>query len=188
MRIILKLKHSQKGYCDYETDISAPQHPQEKNSWLSCADENQKRPENHQCTPRQRKKKIGRLNRFGQITRQSDFDIIYRRPDKTWHTPWFVVFYRRSPECRAAFVAGKKVGNAVRRNRAKRLLRAHFLNTVSNIENGSYILIAKAGILKAPFSEVESGWLKALRKCRLLSDKNGIPDCETKTVVGGKQG
>ncbi|HIP60925.1 MAG TPA: ribonuclease P protein component, partial [Sulfurovum sp.] len=69
---------------------------------------------------------MGRIKSFVRIRNSKEFDTVYRRADKTWHTPWFVLFYKRSSESRVGFVASRKLGNAVHRNRAKRLLRAHF--------------------------------------------------------------
>lgn len=43
-------------------------------------------------------------------------------------------------------MASKKVGNAVKRNKAKRRLRALFLKHESKIQSGSYIFVAKENI------------------------------------------
>jgi ribonuclease P protein component len=63
------------------------------------------------------------------------------------------------------------VGNAVRRNRAKRLLRALFIETLPDLGTGSYILVAKAPILEAAFAELRSGWRKALDRSRAWAPK-----------------
>jgi ribonuclease P protein component len=60
---------------------------------------------------------------------------------------------------RVAFVAGKGVGNAVRRNRAKRRLRAAMARI--RLRDGlTYVVIARRGAVDAPFQSLV-GWLTA---------------------------
>jgi ribonuclease P protein component len=60
---------------------------------------------------------------------------------------------------RVAFVAGKGVGNAVRRNRAKRRLRAAMARI--RLRDGlTYVVIARRGVVDASFQSLVS-WLDA---------------------------
>jgi ribonuclease P protein component len=93
---------------------------------------------------------------------------VYNRSTKTWHTPYFVLFYQRSDVNKVGFVASKKIGNAVHRNRAKRLLRAHFIENIDLLKNGSYVLVAKPALLKEEYSVVRKAYLHALKKCSAL--------------------
>ena len=61
-------------------------------------------------------------------------------------------------------VASKKIGNAVVRNRAKRLLRAAFYNQQNSIDSGIFILIAKKQMNDMSFSELERNLKWALKK------------------------
>lgn len=54
---------------------------------------------------------------------------------------------------RVAIVAGRAVGNAVRRNRAKRRLR-EALRQVSLREGRDYVVIASSAVVTAPFEAV----------------------------------
>ena len=74
-----------------------------------------------------------------------------------------------------AFVAGKKVGNAVSRNRAKRRLRALFRGQLSRYRSGSYILVAKPAILEAEHRDLEAAWTKALERAGALSQARKRP-------------
>ena len=56
-----------------------------------------------------------------------------------------------------AFVAGRKVGNAVARNRAKRRLREATAN-VRLCDDMAYVVIAQRGVNDAPFDELVE-WL-----------------------------
>jgi len=60
---------------------------------------------------------------------------------------------------RVAFVAGRGVGNAVRRNRAKRRLR-EAVRQVSLPGGRDYVVIASAIVVEAPFETVVA-WARA---------------------------
>ena len=68
--------------------------------------------------------------------------------------PLFVVRSRHGGEAaRVAVVASKKrVGNAVRRNRVRRRLRA--AAGEAGLPNGDYVFIASASVLDAPFGQL----------------------------------
>jgi len=65
-------------------------------------------------------------------------------------------------------VASKKVGNAVYRNRAKRLLRAHFIENINLVTAGAYVLVAKPDLMKQNFLEIRKSYLHALAKSDAL--------------------
>ena len=54
-------------------------------------------------------------------------------------------------------VAGKRVGNAVKRNRAKRRLRAA-IHAANLRRNTAYVVVASSGVLDASFVEL-TNWL-----------------------------
>jgi len=95
---------------------------------------------------------------------------VYNHSSKTWHTPYFVLFYKKTDTYSVGFVASKKVGNAVHRNRAKRLLRAHFIENIDLLSKGSYVLVAKPALLDKSFTEVRKSYLHALKKCSAKMD------------------
>lgn len=94
--------------------------------------------------------------------------MVYKQATKIWHTPYFVLFFKKSDIRTVGFVASKKVGNAVHRNRAKRLLRAHFIENIDLITSGSYVLVAKPDLLSQNFLETKKSYLHALKKCAAL--------------------
>jgi ribonuclease P protein component len=60
-------------------------------------------------------------------------------------------------------VASKKVGNAVKRNRAKRLLRASFRDQ-KDLLVGSYVLVAKLAIFDLSYESLQEELITALKK------------------------
>jgi len=115
-----------------------------------------------------RYKKIGRIKEFDRIKNAKAFNKVYRKADKTWHTSWFVLFYKQSDDRKVGFVASKKVGNAVQRNRAKRLLRAHFISQMNTLKTGHYVMVAKKPILDSNYSKLTKVFVDILKKCKVL--------------------
>ncbi len=74
------------------------------------------------------------------------------------------------PNCtiRVGFVASKRVGKAVQRNRAKRLLRALFIIYADSLKGGYYIFVAKPSILEADFQRVHSVFEQTLKRAQVL--------------------
>jgi ribonuclease P protein component len=75
-----------------------------------------------------------------------------------------VIFYQKSEDKKVGFVASKKVGNAVKRNRAKRRLRAIFRESSLNISNGLYILVAKNSINSKDYHRLLKDFDHSLKK------------------------
>ncbi|GBR73388.1 ribonuclease P [Candidatus Termititenax aidoneus] len=93
---------------------------------------------------------------FPTLTRQADFAAVYAGQKQVSKN--FVLFYLPHAEFRYAVVASKKtIGNAVQRNRAKRLLR-ELLRAVAARKKpmGDLILVARAGILKNKFAAMQA--------------------------------
>lgn len=68
-------------------------------------------------------------------------------------TQFFIFFNLQSSDFRLGVVASRKVGNAVCRNRAKRLLRAAF-SEIYKHHMSRTVLIAKPAILNANYDEI----------------------------------
>lgn len=89
-----------------------------------------------------------------------EFNYIYKN-SKVYHTKFFVLFYLKDKNKRFSVVASKKVGNAVKRNFAKRRLRALFIE--HEFEKDSFILVAKKDIIKVRFDNLQYIFKKSIK-------------------------
>jgi len=87
---------------------------------------------------------------------------------ETWHTASFVAFFDFQNITKIAFVASKKVGNAIARSRAKRRMRAVFLSFENRIKTGNYIFVAKVSINDRSFLELKKDFDFAIKRLKLL--------------------
>ena len=97
------------------------------------------------------------------LRKKSDFDAIYRT-GKSVHDRYVVLFYRRNdlPYARTAFLASKKVGNSVQRNRAKRLMRESYRLNRDRFSAGyDLIFIARNTIGGKKLADVEKSIMNA---------------------------
>ncbi len=70
---------------------------------------------------------------------------------------------------RLGVISSRRIGNAVARNRARRLLREVFrLHQHGLARSVDMVLVARASIAGKPFAAVEKDFLTTLRKARLL--------------------
>ena len=99
---------------------------------------------------------------------QKDFDAVYRF-GKSQGSRYVVLFYRENKlgYSRISYLASKKVGNSVKRNRARRLMREAFRLSGQVISPGyDLIFIARSTITEANARDVIQSVKTALKKAR----------------------
>ena len=100
------------------------------------------------------------------LRRKSDFSQIYKR-GKSVGDRYVVLFYRKNHLSynRLAYLASKKVGNSVKRNRARRLFKESFRLSKINIPEGyDFIIIARNTITNAKCEDVRKSLDSAFRR------------------------
>ncbi len=111
-----------------------------------------------------------------KLRKSSQFHEVYDKGRKLVGD-YAVVFYYKHPIHRDGpmfgVVASKKVGGAVERNRAKRLLRevARELSGILNHKNVRVVLIARSNINGRALQEVRDDVGKALRQTDLTAEQ-----------------
>lgn len=78
---------------------------------------------------------------------QENFNLIYTKGNKVY-TKYTIIFSLKSNETKFGFVTSKKVGNAVKRNRLRRIFReVVYRNSQFFDKQKSYIIVAKKNCL-----------------------------------------
>ncbi|NMO94182.1 ribonuclease P protein component [Paenibacillus lemnae] len=109
-----------------------------------------------------------------RLRNRADFSRVYRH-GKSFANHQFVVYWFRKKEVeqfRAGVSVSKKVGNAVVRNRMRRLVKEivrHHQDEI--IEHIDLIFIVRKGALNKTYQELEKSVLHVLRKSSLLKAK-----------------
>ena len=115
------------------------------------------------------------MQRSFRLTRSEDFKRV-RRDGKSYAHPLVVLIVLNSENndqpraVRVGVAAGKSVGTAVYRNRAKRLLREAMRTLLPNIaSNLDLILIARPALTTASLADVREALLHLLQRAKLLT-------------------
>lgn len=100
------------------------------------------------------------------LRKKSDFSSIYNK-GKSVGDRFVVLFYRQNhlPYNRTGFLASKKVGNSVKRNRARRLMKESYRTIKNDLPQGyDFIIIARNTISERKCADVEKSLKSAFRK------------------------
>ncbi len=112
---------------------------------------------------------------FKKLKQNSEFRRIYGR-GTSFVDSAFVVYAlkNRSGDIRLGLTVSKKLGGAVARNRAKRVLTAAFRECAPKIKKGyDFVLTARSVILSAKSTEITAKLMNYLQKADLLEKENG---------------
>ena len=116
------------------------------------------------------------MKRGFRLTRSTDIKRV-RRSGKSYAHPLVVLYVLKSdvPETHVAVSAGLAVGNAIKRNRAKRLLRAAMSDLMENIIPGSdLLLIARSPLPASNFEHAREALSILLKRAGLLSKTHDL--------------
>ena len=109
---------------------------------------------------------------FKKLKQNSDFRRIYGRGE-AFVCPAFVAYAlkNKTQNIRLGITVSKKIGGAIERNRAKRLLTAAFADTVGDISVGyDFVLVARTRILKCKSTEIAATLKEQLNTAGILKN------------------
>jgi ribonuclease P protein component len=112
-----------------------------------------------------------RFGRAMRIKRTRDFSRVRQQGERLVNGCLIANWKRLPPEAvsRLGVVTSGKIGGAVVRNRARRLMRESFrLHQHELAQPLDLVLVARASIAGKPFASVEKDFLTTMRKARLL--------------------
>ena len=112
-----------------------------------------------------------------KLKENRDFRRAYNK-GKSYVSPFIVVYVNknRTNNVRLGITAGKKIGKAVQRNRAKRVITAAFRNLLPMLPLGyDYVIVARVRILTVKSTVVEGKFKKVLNESGFLNinENNG---------------
>lgn len=110
-----------------------------------------------------------------RLAKREDFNKVYRNR-KSLANHQFVLYYMKQPavsKFRLGISVSKKIGNAVVRNRLRRvvkeIIRHHESLITTNID---FILIARKPVAKMEYKDIEKSIIHLLKKSGLLTKKS----------------
>lgn len=116
------------------------------------------------------------MQRKFRLTRSTDFKRV-RRTGKSYAHPFVVLVVQTSdaPRVRVGVTAGRSVGGAVQRNRAKRLLREAMRPLLPNLIPGwNLILIARSALPSKSLQEIRQVLTNLLRRAQIMPPSDEI--------------
>jgi ribonuclease P protein component len=114
------------------------------------------------------------VKRKFRLTRSTDFKRV-RRLGKSYAHPLIVLVAlpNELEQIRCGVAAGRSVGGAVQRNRAKRILRAALQAYIASVQPGwDLVLIARAPLREATYQQTLAALSDLLQRSRLLQGLN----------------
>ena len=114
---------------------------------------------------------IYKLSKQGMLHKNKNFQAVYKS-GRSYANRMVVLYVLPSNDNvrRVGFAAGKKLGNAVVRNRVKRLLRESYrLNQFKLITGFDLVLVGRQAAIKADRMAVTSAFINLCNKAKILA-------------------
>lgn len=110
------------------------------------------------------------IPRANRLQRSSDFERV-RNAGRTWVNQWLVlgVLPNELGQVRVGVSASRRVGSAVKRVRARRLIREAVRPRLARMSGGwDVVFVARASLGNASFQEVDRAVAQLLQRAELL--------------------
>lgn len=114
------------------------------------------------------------MKKRNRIKKNDDFQDVFKK-GKSMANRQFVIYMLENPEekeFRLGLSVSKKIGNAVTRNRVKRLIRQIFQEEKDSLLRGrDYIVIARKPAAEMSYQEVKSSLFHLFKKTKMHQKK-----------------
>jgi ribonuclease P protein component len=110
------------------------------------------------------------LNKKYRISKKKDYNNIYQT-GRNYPGKYMILLLANSEKenNRYGIIASKKIGNAVKRNKAKRRIRSIINNHKEKLKNNyDLVIIARPAINNASYTLINNEFLRIMRKAGLL--------------------
>lgn len=110
------------------------------------------------------------MNKVKILKENRDFHRLYRR-GKSLVTPELVIYFskNRKSETRFGITTGKKIGNAVKRNRARRIIRAAFYDISEKLKgNYDFVFVARGKTPYLKSTDINRAMAKVFKESNLI--------------------
>lgn len=108
-----------------------------------------------------------RMNKQQRIKKNEEFQEVFKRGKSSANRQFVIYSLEKDeqPYFRLGLSVSKKVGNAVTRNRVKRLVKEIFMKHKDQIKSArDYIIIARNPVATMDFAEMEKSLLHVLKR------------------------
>jgi ribonuclease P protein component len=164
---------------EYEADVSAQQPPAEKNARFPQENEHAGRTGGPETAPQEGPETPGRLiprcsfPPADRIRKRSEYQHVYRNGRKIVSRS-FILFHLENGlgRPRLGITATRKMGPAVSRNRAKRLLREWFRTTKPELPSGDFVVNAREGMQRLGIEQLARELKTVMRRLSLEERRN----------------
>lgn len=112
------------------------------------------------------------MDRKFRLKGSTNFKRVRQQGIATAHPLFVLIFIPNTiGRVRVGVAAGRSIGNAVQRNRAKRRLRASIQPFLEQIQDGvDLVILARKPILQAKFAQITKAMAKILKEQQLIED------------------
>ena len=108
------------------------------------------------------------------LKQNHEFRRLYSK-GKSVVSPYFVIYCRRTgrPVNRLGITTGVKLGNAVKRNRARRRIRALYRTQEQRLAAGyDIVIVARTRVIYGKYCELERSFDQQMKKLGLIPSQN----------------